>query len=50
MIEILKYIIATLLLLLAGYIFAIGCVRVWFPKSWLKQGDIYWGKNKNDKF
>jgi len=49
LLEILKYSLALFLLLLAGFIFAVGCVRIWFPKSWLKSGDIYFNKKTKEE-
>jgi hypothetical protein len=46
---ILRYLLATIVFLSAGFIFAVGCVRIWFPQEWLKEGDIYFGHNEKLK-
>lgn len=39
--SVLRYILAFICFYLAGFIFAVGAIRIWLPRRLLKDGDIY---------
>jgi len=45
----LKYLAAFVVFFIASFIFVVGCVRIWFSRSWLKPGDIYYNKKTKEE-